>query len=95
MASASRSSIRRSFPGEDRMGDQHDAYSHRRLLTLERRSMPLTPPDDPGAVPQHSAPAPMRYSKVFEIDMEHCSQSGGTLKIIAAIEHPSAAKPDG
>jgi hypothetical protein len=26
--------------------------------------------------------------RVFEIDMEHCSQCGGTLKIIAAIEHP-------
>ena len=27
--------------------------------------------------------------RVFKIDMEHCSQCGGTLKIIAAIEHPS------
>ena len=26
---------------------------------------------------------------MFEIDIEHCPQSGGTLKIIAAIEHPS------
>jgi hypothetical protein len=26
--------------------------------------------------------------RVFDIDMEHCSQCGGTLKIIAAIEHP-------
>jgi hypothetical protein len=26
--------------------------------------------------------------RVFEIDMEHCSQCGGTLTIIAAIEHP-------
>jgi hypothetical protein len=25
----------------------------------------------------------------FEIDIEHCPQCGGTLKIIAAIEHPS------
>jgi hypothetical protein len=25
---------------------------------------------------------------VFDIDMEHCPQCGGTLKIIAAIEHP-------
>jgi hypothetical protein len=25
---------------------------------------------------------------VFEIDMEHCSQCGGTLKLIASIEHP-------
>ena len=26
--------------------------------------------------------------RVFEIDMEQCPQCGGTLKIIAAIEHP-------
>jgi hypothetical protein len=25
---------------------------------------------------------------VFKIDMEHCSQCGGTLKLIAAIEDP-------
>jgi len=26
--------------------------------------------------------------RVFEIDIEHCPQCGGALKIIAAIEHP-------
>ena len=26
--------------------------------------------------------------RVFEIDIEQCPQCGGTLKIIAAIEHP-------
>jgi hypothetical protein len=25
--------------------------------------------------------------RVFEIDMEHCPQCGGTFKIIAAIQH--------
>jgi hypothetical protein len=25
---------------------------------------------------------------VFDIDIEHCPHCGGTLKIIAAIEHP-------
>jgi len=31
--------------------------------------------------------------RAFEIDREHCSQCGGTLKIIAAIEHaPVIAK---
>ena len=40
-----------------------------------------------------AAPALMRWARllkrVFKIDMEHCSQCGGPLKIIAAIEHPS------
>jgi hypothetical protein len=39
-----------------------------------------------------AAPAPMSWARllkrVFEIDMEHCSPCGGTLTIIAAIEHP-------
>ncbi|MFH0352481.1 MAG: hypothetical protein ACHBMF_11230, partial [Chromatiales bacterium] len=26
--------------------------------------------------------------RVFDIDIEHCPHCGGTLKIIAAIEHP-------
>jgi hypothetical protein len=30
--------------------------------------------------------------RVFEIDIEQCPQCGGTLKIIAAIEHPVIAK---
>jgi hypothetical protein len=51
-----------------------------------------TPSADHAEVPPPAAPAPMSWARllkrVFEIDMEHCSQCGGTLKIIAAIEHP-------
>ena len=52
----------------------------------------LTKP--PGAgferrTPAHRAKAREGFRKrVFEIDIEHCPQCGGTLKIIAAIEHP-------
>ena len=39
-----------------------------------------------------SAPSRLSWAqllkRVFEIDMEQCPQCGGTLKIIAAIEHP-------
>ena len=38
-------------------------------------------------------PAHMSWARllkrVFDIDIEHCPNSGGSLKIIAAIEHPS------
>ena len=38
------------------------------------------------------APAPVSWARllkrVFEIDIEQCPQCGGTLKFIAAIEHP-------
>ncbi len=46
--------------------------------------------DDPGDVPQRSAPACMSWAlkRVFDIDIEHCPHCGGTLKIIAAIENP-------
>jgi putative transposase len=52
-----------------------------------------TPSADHAEVPPPAAPAPMSWARllkrVFEIDMEHCSQCGGTLKIIAAINIPS------
>ena len=39
-----------------------------------------------------SAPAPMSWARllkqVFDIDVEHCPNCGGALKIIAAIEDP-------
>ncbi len=41
----------------------------------------------------HGAPARMgwarRLKRVFDIDLEHCPQCGGDLKIIAAIEEPA------
>ena len=41
----------------------------------------------------HSAPARMGWARllrrVFDIDLEHCPQCGGDLKIIAAIEEPA------
>ena len=40
----------------------------------------------------HGAPARMSWARllkrVFDIDIEHCSYCGGSLKIIAAIEDP-------
>ena len=48
---------------------------------------------DHGAAPPPSAPARMSWARllkrVFDIDIEQCSQCGGTLKIIAAIEDPT------
>ena len=41
----------------------------------------------------HGAPARMNWARllkrVFGIDIEHCPQCGGALKIIAAIEEPA------
>jgi hypothetical protein len=46
-----------------------------------------------GDAPPPSAPARMSWARllkrVFDIDMEHCPQCGGTLKIIAAIVGPT------
>ncbi len=50
-------------------------------------------PDDHRNAPPQSALARMSWARllkrVFDIDMEHCPQCGGTLKIIAAIEEPA------
>ncbi len=49
----------------------------------------------PGEHPEEHARAPARMSwarllkRVFDIDVEHCAQCGGDLKIIAAIEEPA------
>ena len=34
-------------------------------------------------------PRPRLLKRVFDIDLEHCPQCGGDLKIIAAIEEPA------
>ncbi|MGH8523174.1 MAG: hypothetical protein ACREXY_02845 [Gammaproteobacteria bacterium] len=48
---------------------------------------------DPADAPHHSVPARMSWARllkrVFDVDIEQCSQCGGTLKIIAAIEDPT------
>jgi hypothetical protein len=45
------------------------------------------------ARPAHEAPACMNWARllkrVFDIDLEHCPQCGGDLKVIAAIEVPA------
>ena len=57
--------------------------------------MPRTPdkPGDDAAHDAYEAPARMGWARllkrVFGIDIEHCPQCGGTLKIIAAIEEPA------
>ncbi len=49
----------------------------------------------PGEHPEEHARAPARMSwarllkRVFDMDVEHCPQCGGDLKIIAAIEEPA------
>ncbi len=51
-----------------------------------------TPSADYGDAPPLSTPARISWARllkrVFDIDIEQCSQCGGTLKIIAAIEDP-------
>jgi hypothetical protein len=54
------------------------------------------PPQKPGDDAdhhEHGAPARMGWARllkrVFDIDLEHCPQCGGDLKIIAAIEEPA------
>jgi hypothetical protein len=34
-------------------------------------------------------PRPLLLKRVFDLDLEHCPQCGGELKIIAAIEEPA------
>ena len=57
--------------------------------------MPRTPekPGDDAVHDAYEAPARMGWARllkrVFGIDIEHCPQCGGTLKIIAAIEEPA------
>jgi len=54
------------------------------------------PPEKPGDDanrPVHETPARMGWARllkrVFDIDLEHCPQCGGNLKVIAAIEEPA------
>ena len=50
-------------------------------------------PSERTAEPVHDASARMNWARllkhVFAIDVEHCPQCGGALKIIAAIEAPA------
>ena len=62
---------------------------------LRAAIVPGTPENtsEPADEHAHGAPARMGWAqllkRVFEIDIEHCPQCGGTLKIIAAIEEPA------
>ena len=57
---------------------------------LRAAIVPRTPekPGDDAAYHAHEAPARL-LKRVFDIDLEHCPQCGGELKIIAAIEAPA------
>jgi len=50
-------------------------------------------PDDPQGMSNRPSLARISWARllkrVFDIDIEHCSNCGGTLKIIAAIEDPA------
>ena len=54
---------------------------------------PPQKPGDDAAHDAHEAPARMSWARllrrVFGIDLEHCPQCGGELKIIVAIEEPA------
>ena len=55
---------------------------------------PNAPEDATGQAADHAHHSPARMSwvrllkRVFDIDMEHCPNCGGRLKIIAVIEEP-------
>ena len=55
---------------------------------------PVEDANEPSSDPAHAQGAPARMSwarllkRVFDIDIEHCPNCGGSLKIIAAIEDP-------
>ena len=62
-----------------------------------RREIIPHPPEqatEPSCDHAQSAPARMSWARllkrVFDIDIEHCPNCGGSLKIIAAIEDPPA-----
>ena len=60
------------------------------------RNMPSAGPAQNTSVPSdehaHGAPARMGWARLlkrlFDLDLEHCPQCGGDMKIIAAIEEP-------
>ena len=57
---------------------------------LRAAIVPGPPQSEPADEDAHGAPARMNWARllkrVFGIDIEHCPQCGGALKIIAAIE---------
>ena len=62
--------------------------------TLRREIVPSPPEQATAPACDHAQGAPVRLSwarllkRVFDIDIEHCPNCGGSLKIIAAIEDP-------
>jgi hypothetical protein len=69
------------------------AYS-RRTQSCVVKSSPSPPEQTTAPACDHAQGAPARLSwarllkRVFDIDIEHCPNCGGSLKIIAAIEDP-------
>jgi hypothetical protein len=73
------------------------AVSHGVLVPnakLRREIVPSPPEQATAPACDHAQGAPARLSwarllkRVFDIDIEHCPNCGGSLKIIAAIEDP-------
>ena len=60
---------------------------------LRAAIVPSPAQSEPADEDAHGAPARMGWARllcrVFDIDLEHCPQCGGDLKIIAAIEEPA------
>ena len=62
---------------------------------LRATIVPSSPQNTSEHAAEHTRGAPARMGwarlpkRVFDIDLEHCPQCGGDLKIIAAIEEPA------
>ena len=71
----------------------HGVLAPNAKLRAEIVPGPTDNSSEPAADHAHGAPARMSWARllkrVFDIDIEHCPQCGGRLKIIAAIEEPA------
>jgi len=70
----------------------HAVLAPNAKLRREIIPSPLEPATEPSCDHAQGAPARMSWARllkrVFDIDIEHCPNCGGALKIIAAIEDP-------
>ena len=72
----------------------HGVLASNAKLRSEIIPTPVEDATEPSSDPAHGQGAPARMSwarrlkRVFDSDIEHCPNCGGSLKIIAAIEDP-------
>ena len=78
-----------------RLAKRRDGTTHIRMSPLEfmQRLAALVPRPRLHLIRFHGAPARIDWARllkrVFDINLEHCPQCSGDLKIIAAIEEPA------